>query len=181
MGGAATLIAIAQIALAIGLGTSAYDRYRQIGLAPHGQPGFSDTFIYGLATWIGWFFSPAGFYCGLSFVEGIARILAALVTGEALPHAPLWLAAEGIAAVRAHRDRPRAEDLVVRDGAAICVETAADKHWNELSTIRFEGTLYRVERVEEQAGQRSLRYHLAPITKAHLVRAITDYPAQQRR
>jgi hypothetical protein len=115
-------------------------------------------------------------------IEGLARLTAAVVTGEVLPSLPLQLIAwahrlgEGW---KQERDLgPRVVDTVAPGDAAdhdLRIESSRPKPWNQLSTISYNGQLYELAR--ELAGQppRKFVYLLRKAPESKLVRGLHHY------
>ena len=118
-------------------------------------------------------------------VEGIARLTAAVVTGEVLPTLPLQIIAwahRGGEAWKQERDLgPRIADAV-SPGAAdydLRIESCRPKPWNTLTTISYNDQLYEVLRELTGSLPRRFVYLLRKAPESKLVRGLHYYSPEE--
>ncbi len=119
------------------------------------------------------------------FLEGMARLTAAVVTGEVLPTLPLQLIAW---AHRFGEDWKQERDLgprivdTVAPGAAdydLRIESCRPKPWNPLTTISYNDQLYEVTRELTGSPPRRFVYLLRNAPESKLVRGLHHYDPEE--
>ena len=118
-------------------------------------------------------------------LEGMARLTAAVVTGEVLPTLPLQLIAwahRGGKAWKQERDLgPRIADTVL-PGAHdhdLRIESCRPKPWNTLTTISYNDQLYEVAREFAGSPPRRFVYLLRKAPESKLVRGLHHYSPEE--
>lgn len=122
------------------------------------------------------FLTPWGWLALWLFCEGILRVLAAAMQ-QPFGSAPVTLAR----AAWAHRPRRALpDDVVMKSGDGLVIESARNYDWHALTTVDIDGALYRVAS-ERGTDERPHRYRLTPIPHDHVVRTVTRYAATSAR
>jgi hypothetical protein len=109
-------------------------------------------------------------------IEGLARVAAAVVSGEVTPTLPLQLVALAhgrLAKAKYERDLgPPVEDLVSPGAGdfALCIATCRPKDWTHLTTISYEDKLYEVAREDTAAPPRRWVYVLRRRPEGKVIR-----------
>ncbi len=119
-------------------------------------------------------------------IEGLARVTAAVVTGEVLPTLPLqliaWAHRWGEGWKQEHDLGPRVVDTVSPADAAdhdLRIESSRPKPWSQLTTISYNDQLYELAR--ELAGQppRKFVYLLRKAPPSKVVRGLHHYSPEE--
>ena len=113
-------------------------------------------------------------------VEGVVRVAAAVISGEALPTVPLFLASLLDARARDYgREKamgPRLLDVVSVEGASdLLIASCRPKAWTQLTTIRYEDELYELVKRNQGAAPRRFLYLLRRVPPNKLIRGVYDY------
>lgn len=115
-------------------------------------------------------------------IEGVARLAAAVASGEVVPTLPLQLIAWGHGALQSkQRERelgPPVEDLVQSGHGefALVIASCRPKPWTEMTTISYEERLYELVKEESAEPPRRWVYVLRKRPESKIVRGeIYDY------
>lgn len=133
--------------------------------------------------WLEYIFTPRGVVLGYFALEGVARFVIGLASGEAVGTLPLHL----LAWVQERRERKHAEralgplvaDTVDRgDGRAYDLRIASCRpkpNWDRLMTVAYEDTFYEVAGERQGNPPRRFVYLLRKMPQGKVIRGLHHY------
>ncbi|MBI4461434.1 MAG: hypothetical protein HY653_00865 [Acidobacteria bacterium] len=138
----------------------------------------------GPATWLDYVFQPVSLLLIYLFLEGSARLLAAVSVEQAWGSLPLCLLELGRkrgAEIRRERARERAMgalilDEVTRSGNGLRIASCRPRDtWDHLTTIEYEGEFYELAQTLVGLPPRPYIYRLRPIPAGKVIRGLHHY------
>ena len=146
--------------------------------------GISDFSVGMLGLWV-YIFKPLNLLLIYLALEGGLRLMAAVATSEVVPSLPLqilgWLHLLGKAAGHEIALGERVPDVVIpMEGKfALCIQSCRPKEWTQLTTVRYQDSLF--ELAEEQQGEEPRRfvYFLRSAPQHKVVRGLHHYDPEE--